>query len=96
MKKKVNLDKNDYSPETVRAKRRLPKRNIVFLALLILGQIFLIILGAIITSFPNEPIDVINEYNVTVTPRYDGSLDIKYDILWRNLGTIFSQLPLPA
>lgn len=81
---KKNLDKNDYSEATVKAKRKLPVRNIALVALCLALQIALIILTVFIDT-STEPKDRIRRYNITVTPNEDATLNIKYDILWQAL-----------
>lgn len=82
MKKQKNteVDKNDYSEEIVRAKRSFPKRNIVFLSILVVLQVVFVLVGVLYVETPD---DIIEQYNVTVTPRADGSLDILYDVTWK-------------
>lgn len=61
------------------------KKILVFIAL------FLIVIGSINTSFAgfldmfNKDIDRINQYYITINPRKDASLDIRYDIQWEIL-----------
>ena len=74
--------KDPYSPETVRAKRKFPVANTVFLTLCIIGQI--ILLGVAIFAQP-QPQDRIDRYNVTVEPLSDGSLDVTYELVWTAL-----------
>ena len=90
---KNKVDKNDYSEATVKAKRKLPKRNIIILSILVVIQIALVLVSVWCIAAPDdatgqlntaaEPDDVIEQYNVTATPRAHGSLDILYDITWR-------------
>lgn len=75
-------NKDPYSPENVRRKRKFPVLNTVLIALCLIGQLFLVFVAVI---YQPEPQDRIDEYNVTVTPLSDGSLDITYDILWTAL-----------
>ena len=81
-RERLNVDTNDYSEETIRAKRKLPKKNIIILSILVVVQIGLI-LGAIL--YKEQPIDKITEYNLTVVPRSNGTLDIGYDVTWEPL-----------
>lgn len=74
--------KDPYSPETVRKKREFPVLNTVLIILCVIGQLLLVFLAV---WYQPEPLDKIDEYNVTVTPLSDGSLDITYDILWTAL-----------
>ncbi len=73
-----------YSEETIKKKRKMPKRNIVIMVVLVILQIAAIIFASCYDPEP-QPLDLIEEYNVTVTPNYDGTLKIEYDILWRAL-----------
>ena len=73
-----------YSEKTVKERRKMPIKNIVGMIFLVAFQVIAILLAAFYDPEP-EPLDHIEEYNVTVTPNYDGTLNIKYDILWRAL-----------
>lgn len=90
-KKKVNPDTNDYSEETVKKKRKLSKKNVAWLAVIVILQIALVTGGIIVMTpamegkLDSDPIDVIEEYEVTVRPNSDGTINIEYDILWRAL-----------
>lgn len=82
-KKKINKDKNNYSPEVVKKRRVLPKKNIALLILLLAIQITGVVLASL---YEPKPIDVIEEYNVTVDiDETSGYMTIEYDILWRAL-----------
>ena len=79
----AEFNKNEpYSEESIRAKRKIPKRNIIIMVILVAIQLTAILLAAF---YEPKPLDSIEEYNVTVTPQLDGTLNIKYDILWRAL-----------
>ena len=82
---KKSLDTNDYSEATVIAKRKMPVRNIALIAIIVIAQIALVVFGVVMHNTEYTPIDVIKEYNVTVRPQDDGTLNIEYDILWEAL-----------
>ena len=75
-------NKDPYSRETVREKRKFPIGNTVLIALCFIGQLLLVLFAI---WFQSAPLDRIDEYNVTVVPLSDGSLDITYDIVWTAL-----------
>lgn len=74
----------NYEEEYTRSHRTFPKGNTILLAVIIAVQIGLIVLG--ILQEP-KPQDVIHQYNVTVEPLKDGSLDIEYHFVWEALDT---------
>ncbi len=59
--------------------------------ILIVFTLFVILIGSINKTFAgffdifNSDVDRINQYYITVNPRKDGSLDIRYDIQWEVL-----------
>ena len=71
-----------YTEEEIRSNRTFPTGNTVLLAIIIAVQIGLIILGI---CYQPKPQDVIHQYNVTVQPLDDGSLDIEYRLVWEAL-----------
>ena len=73
-----------YTQEEIRAHRTFPTGNTVLLAVIIAIQIGLIVFGI---CFQPKPLDVIRQYDVTVEPQADGSLDIEYHLLWEPLDT---------
>ena len=73
-----------YSEKVVKAKRKMPVRNIVFLVIIVIIQVALILFGALYDG-ESEPIDIINRYTVTVRPQTDGRVNIEYDITWTAL-----------
>ena len=82
MKKgRVNA-KAKYTEAEIRANRTFPTGNTVLLAIILAIQIGLIILGI---CYQPKPKDVIHQYNVTVQPLDDGSLDIEYHLVWEAL-----------
>lgn len=81
------IDKNayvshDFSEEGIRKKRKFPIANTVLIAFLILLQIGLVFFAIF---YDPKPQDKIEEYSITVEPREDGTLDIRYDITWTPL-----------
>ena len=82
MKKgRVNA-REQYSEEDIKSNRRFPTWNTVLLGVIIAFQIGLILLGIF---YQPKPQDVIHQYNVTVQPLEDGSLDIEYHFVWEAL-----------
>lgn len=79
-KNKSNLDTNVYSESVIKSRRTLPKRNIIILLIIVVIQIAILTFALL---YEEKPIDAIEKYDITVTPRSDGSLDIKYDVVWR-------------
>ncbi|MBO5281276.1 MAG: hypothetical protein J6B55_08750 [Clostridia bacterium] len=71
-----------YDENYTKANRTFPTKYTVILIVIVAVQIGLLILG--FTYKPN-PKDVIHQYNVTVAPRSDGSLDIEYHFVWEAL-----------
>ena len=71
-----------YEEKYIKANRTFPTGNTVLLVILIAVQIGLVILGI---TYQPSPQDVIHQYNVTVTPLADGSLDIEYSLVWEAL-----------
>ena len=64
--------------------RTFPTKNTFLLAIIIAVQIGLIVLGI---CYQPKPQDVIHQYDVTVQPLSDGSLDIEYHLVWEALDT---------
>ena len=71
-----------YEDKYIKSNRTFPAGNTVLLAIIIALQVGLIIFGI---AFQPKPQDVIHEYNVTVNPLKDGSLDIEYYLVWEAL-----------
>ena len=63
-------------------KRTFPKTKAILLAIILAVQIGLVIFGF---TFTPKPQDVIKQYDVTVSPQADGSLDIEYHLVWKAL-----------
>ena len=76
--------KAKYTEEEIRSNRTFPTANTILLVIILAVQIGLIILGVL---FESKPLDVIRQYNVTVQPLSDGSLDIEYHLMWEALDT---------
>jgi len=70
--------------EKLKAERTFPVGYTVLLAVIVIVQISLIVLGI---RYQPKPQDVIHRYNVTVQPLEDGSLDIEYHFVWEALDT---------
>ena len=73
-----------YEEKYLRANRTFPTANTVLLAVILAIQVGLILLGI---WYQPEPLDVIHQYDVTVEPQADGSLDIEYHLVWEALDT---------
>ena len=71
-----------YDETFVKANRTFPTGNTILLAVIIALQIGLVVFGLL---FQPEAQDVIHQYDVTVTPLEDGSLDIEYRFVWEAL-----------
>lgn len=84
MKKGRVNPKAKYTEEEIRSNRTFPTANTILLVIILAVQIGLIILGVL---FESKPLDVIRQYNVTVQPLSDGSLDIEYHLMWEALDT---------
>ncbi len=74
--------KYDFSEAAVRKNRTFPVGQTVLLAFCVLLQLFLIFIAVIYNPSPQ---DVIKEYEVTVEPLEDGTLDIEYSFYWKAL-----------
>lgn len=66
----------------LKAERTFPVGYTILLVVIIAVQIGLIFLGI---RYQPKPQDVIHQYNVTVQPLDDGSLDIEYHFVWEAL-----------
>ena len=71
-----------YTEEEIRSNRTFPTGYTVLLAIIVAVQIGLVVLGF---CHQPKPQDVIHQYNVTVNPLDDGSLDIEYHLVWEAL-----------
>lgn len=71
-----------YSEETIKKKRKFPKPNTVLITFIIIAQIALICFAVI---YQPKPQDIIDNYDITVTPNADGSLDMEYSFKWTAL-----------
>lgn len=81
---KAKKDKNDYSAQTIKNRRKFPVKNTVIIAVCIIAQMFLIYFAVTAKA---EPQDIIEKYNVTIETLDDGSLDIEYSFLWKAVDT---------
>jgi len=77
---KAKKDKNDYSADTIKQRRRFPVKNTVIISICVVAQILLIYFAVTARA---EPQDVIEKYSVTVEPLEDGTLDIEYSFRWK-------------
>lgn len=77
---KAKKDKNDYSAETIKQRRKFPVKNTVIIAICLVAQIVLAYLAITQSA---EPQDIIENYTVQVEALDDGSLDIEYSFLWK-------------
>ena len=68
----------------LKAERTFPVGYTILLVVIVMVQIGLIFLGV---RYQPKPQDVIHQYNVTVQPLDDGSLDIEYHLIWEALDT---------
>lgn len=84
MKKGRVNPKAKYTEEEIRSNRSFPTANTILLVIIIAVQIGLVVLGI---CYQPKPQDVIHQYNVTVQPLSDGSLDIEYHLVWEALDT---------
>ena len=75
----MNTAQQDHNTKTTRT---FPVGNTVLLGILIAVQMGLVLLGIF---FRPSAQDRIHQYNVTVMPLADGSLDIQYDFVWEAL-----------
>lgn len=71
-----------YEEEYIKSNRRFPTEDTILLVIIIAVQICLVIFGL---SYQPKPQDVIHQYNVTVDPQEDGTLDIEYHLVWEAL-----------
>jgi hypothetical protein len=72
-------DTDAFSDEYVRKNRTFPRANAIVLAICVIAQVLLILFSVF---YMPKPQDVINEYNITVEPLSNGSLDITYSFVW--------------
>lgn len=82
-KKKAYRNPDPYSEETIKKYRKFPILNSILLFFLVLIQLLLACV-AIFGDEP-EPQDRIKEYEITVEPCENGTLDIEYSFVWQAL-----------
>lgn len=82
MAKNKIRDDVDFSEETVKRRRTFPTGKTILLCVLIVIQIALVFAFLL---YDPQPQDVIDEYLLTVSPREDGTLDVKYEFVWTPL-----------
>lgn len=73
-----------YEEGYTKSHRTFPTKNTILLAVILAVQIGLIVLGIWVEP---KPQDIIHQYDVTVQPLKDGSLDIEYHFIWEPLDT---------
>ncbi len=73
-----------YSEEVILRERRFPIVKTVLLPFLLTVQLFLILFACLYSPKPQDKID---RYEITLSPREDGSLDIDYRFVWTALDT---------
>ncbi len=71
-----------FSKEVIKAKRTFPTGKTIGIIVLILIQITALTIALIFDPQPQDKIDL---YELTVTPREDGTLDIDYSFTWTAL-----------
>ena len=71
-----------YEEKYIKTNRTFPAGNTVLLVIIVALQVGLIILGI---AYQPKPQDLIRQYDVTVQPLEDGSLDIAYHLVWEAL-----------
>ena len=76
--------KYDFSEKTVKRRRKFPKANVIWLVVLIILQIGCVV-GIFLIDPGAHPQDKIDSYQVFVTPKEDGTLDIEYRFTWTPL-----------
>ena len=76
--------KTKYEDKYIKSNRTFPVGNTVLLILAITAQILILVLGF---NYQPVPKDLIHQYDVTVEPLADGSLDITYHLVWEALDT---------
>lgn len=74
-----NIPENAFEEETIKKKRKFPVWYTAVLGGLIALQVILLLL---ILFLPMQPKDVIENYEVTVEPNENGTLDISYAFDW--------------
>ena len=74
--------KENYGPADIKRNRKFPIWNTILLVIIVAVQIGLIVLGI---WYQPKPQDLIRQYQVTVQPLADGSLDIEYRLVWEAL-----------
>ena len=78
------IDKNSYSELAIKKNRTFPVKNTIILVVCILVQVAA---GLFALKYEPVPQDIIKQYNVTVEPQANGTLDIYYNFLWQAVDT---------
>lgn len=73
-----------YEEKYIKANRTFPAGKTILMAIVLAVQIGIIVFAC---CFQPKPQDIIREYGVTVEPRQDGSLDIRYSFVWEAVDT---------
>ncbi len=79
---KRNKRTDPYSKEAILRERTFPMGSVIWITALLLVQILAMTLALLYTPTPQDRIDL---YEITVTPREDGSLDLDYHFVWTPL-----------
>lgn len=78
-KSKKEDDYTAYLRKPVEEKRKHNNKNYIYIALIVIFQIAVVCCAVF---YNPKPLDCIDNYNVTVTPNKNGSLDIEYSFVW--------------
>lgn len=81
---KTNRTSEKQDKKTIKENRTFPTEKVILLIVTLLIQIG-ILFGAF--RFEPKPKDIIHQYDVTVTARENGSLDIHYRFVWEAVDT---------
>lgn len=74
----------DFSEEAIKKRRTFPTPRLILLIALIIVQVFFVLF---MIFYEPTPQDKIEKYEIFVTPKDDGTLDIEYKIRWMPLDT---------
>lgn len=81
--KKTNAD-DIYDKKYVKENRTFPTKKVILLVAILLIQVGIIVVAFL---FQPKPQDIIRNYNITVEPLDDGTLDINYHFVWEAVDT---------
>lgn len=79
---KKTKDKNDYSEAAILRNRTFPKTSAIIITIAVIAQIVCVFF---IAFYEPTPQDIIENYEITVKPYIDGTLDIEYSFVWTAL-----------